>query len=129
MDAERKSTVLQKDDGEHAVPSDWRPMFHEISEAFADGDFGLRYHVIQYVAPVDPSVAQVIADYISAYDDAVISLDPATWDRSIYRWMDGYWHFLVDLTTAGERVSDLTLHARLCDTTPPRLEVESVHVP
>jgi hypothetical protein len=43
--------------------------------------------------------------------------------------MDGYWQFLVDLTTAGEKASDLTLHAKLNDGAPPRLEIQSVHVP
>jgi len=43
--------------------------------------------------------------------------------------MNGYWQLLVDLTTQREQVSDLTLHAKLHDTEPPTLEIESVHVP
>ncbi|WP_425454941.1 DUF7668 domain-containing protein [Hephaestia caeni] len=50
-------------------------------------------------------------------------------ERSVYRWLDGYWLFLVDLTTKDEEVSDLTLHAKLADASDARLEVQSVHVP
>lgn len=42
--------------------------------------------------------------------------------------MDGYWQLLVDLSTTREQVSDLTLHAKLYDTEPLTLEIESVHV-
>jgi hypothetical protein len=43
--------------------------------------------------------------------------------------MDGYWQFLIDLTTTAEPVSDLVIHARLRDDGLARLEVQSVHVP
>lgn len=43
--------------------------------------------------------------------------------------MDGYWQVLVDLTTAAEPVSDLTLHAKLYEGNGSRLEIDSVHVP
>ena len=127
--AAHKPIQLEKDDRQHPVPLDWRPTFHLISEAFRQGDFGLRDHPIENVAPVDPVVAQFIADYISDYGDELASLDPATWERSIFLWMGGYWWVLVDLTTTREPVSDLTLHARLYDDSPPRLEIQSVHVP
>ena len=43
--------------------------------------------------------------------------------------MDGYWQFLVDLTTESEDVSDLMLHATLQDEENARIEVLSVYVP
>lgn len=126
---EHKPIELEKDDRQHPVPLNWRPTFHLISEAFRQGDFRLRDHAIPNVAPIDGMVAQSIAENISDYGDALASLDPATWDRSIFLWMGGYWQVLVDLTTTREQVSDLTLHARLYDVSPPRLEIQSVHVP
>lgn len=40
----------------------------------------------------------------------------------------GHWQILVDLTTEAQQVSDLTFHAKLYDTEPLTLEVQSVHV-
>ena len=62
------------------------------------------------------------------YGDALAPLDDATWIRSIYQWEQGYWEFLVDLTTENQPVSDLTLHAKLWEA-DFRLEIWSVHVP
>ena len=110
------------------MPKEWRPVFSKIADAFVAGDYALRDHAIPSVAPVDPFVASDIARNISAYGDAVAPLHPSTWDRSIYRWMEGYWLVLVDLTTTTEQVSDLTLHAVLRDGDTSIIEIESVHV-
>ena len=120
---------LKRDDGEHPVPPYLRTPFHQISEAFAQGDFDLSQHVIKGVGPIDPAVAQSIVANVSAYGDELAPLDASAWDSAVYRWMDGWWQFLVDMTTAGEKVSDLTLHAKLHDNAPHRIEVQSVHVP
>lgn len=40
----------------------------------------------------------------------------------------GHWQILVDLTTDGQQVSDLTFHAKFYDTQPPILDLQSVHV-
>lgn len=79
--------------------------------------------------PVSPGTAEAIASNINAYGVSLATLNTATLERSIYRWMDGYWLFLVDLTTDDEEVGDLTLHARLNDASDACLEVQSVHVP
>ncbi|WP_326913421.1 DUF7668 domain-containing protein [Sphingopyxis chilensis] len=121
--------VLERNDVEHPVPLEWRIVFHDIADAFASGDFTLRTHVIDRASPIDLSTAALIADSISTYGDPIAPLRPATWDRAVYRWMDGYWQFLVDLTTESEDVSDLTLHATLQDEDNARIEVRSVHVP
>jgi hypothetical protein len=42
--------------------------------------------------------------------------------------MDGYWQFLVDLSTEGGDVGDLTLQATLRDSDNTRIEVPSGHV-
>ena len=120
---------LKRDDQEHAIPESLRSLFSSIAVAFARGDYSLRDHEIEGVAPIEPATAAAIAENVSAYGDSLAPLDASTWERSCYRWMDGHWEVLVDLTTAREPVSDLTLHAHLCDASGPLLEVRSVHVP
>ncbi len=120
--------MLAKDNAEHPVPRELHPTFHKIADAFVAGDFLLQVQAIEGVRPIDPATAAWIAKSIAAYGDTLAPLHPSTWDRSIYRWMDGYWQLLVDLSTISEQVSDLTLHAKLYDTEPLILEIESVHV-
>lgn len=121
--------MLERDNDEHAVPLDWRAPFEQIADAFMVKDFQLFHHQIDRVEPIDYSTAKSIADNIAAYGVPLAALNIATWEWSIYRWMNGYWQFLVDLTTDEEEVSDLTLHAKLDDAPTARLEVQSVHVP
>ena len=119
---------LEKDYSEHPVPEALRPTFRKIADAFVAGDYTLRSHPIEGVAPVDPEVADLIESNVTAYGDALAPLDEETWVRSIYQWEQGYWEFLVDLTTENQPVSDLTLHAKLWEA-DFRLEIWSVHVP
>jgi len=122
--------MLSKDGAEHPVPEPLRSTFRQIADAFVAGDYQLRDHPIAGVKPVAPDTAKWIADNISAYGDTLAPLNEDTWDRSIYRWMDGYWQMLVDLTTTSERVSDLTLHAKLYEKGDDfALAVEAVYVP
>jgi hypothetical protein len=121
--------MLQRDDDEHEVPSEWRIPFQRIVDAFLQDDFQLSDHPIDRVAPISPATAKVIVSNVNAYSASLAALNTATWERSIYRWMNGYWLFLVDLTTNDEEVSDLTVHAKLADALDARLEVQSVHVP
>jgi hypothetical protein len=121
--------MLLRDDDEHEVPLEWRATFEQIVEAFLRDDLGLSDHPVSRVESIHPKTAEGIANNLNAYGAPLVSLNTATWERSVYRWMDGYWLFLVDLTTVDEEVSDLTLHARLRDAPEARLEVQSVHVP
>jgi hypothetical protein len=121
--------MLQKDYLEHPVPEPWRSTFRQIVDAFVAGDFQLRHRTVDGVEIVDRATAKRIAENVAAYGEPLAPLDDATWERSVYRWMDGYWQVLVDLTTQGDPVSDLTLHAKLHEADGPRLEIESVHVP
>jgi hypothetical protein len=124
------SLMMQKDDAEHPVPEPLRSTFRQIADAFVAGDFRLRDHPIADVRPIDPATAEWIADNISAYGETLAPLNDETWDRSIYRWMEGYWQMLVDLTTRSEPVSHLTLHAKLYETGGVfELVVEAVYVP
>lgn len=122
------SISLAKDDAEHRVPEPWRTKFRQIAEAFAAGDFQLNAHAVEGLAPIDLASADFFRESSCAYGDDLAQLNDATWERSIYRWMDGHWLFLVDLTTAQEPVSDLALHARLEEKTG-LLVLDSVHVP
>ncbi len=121
--------MLLRDDDEHEVPLNWRASFEQIIEAFRQGDLRLSNSSLNCVESIHPDMAEGIANNLNAYGAPLSSLNSATWERSVYRWMDGYWLFLVDLTTVDEEVSDLTLHARLRDAPEARLEVQSVHVP
>ena len=121
--------MLQKDDLEHPVPEPWRTTFRQIADAFVARDYQLRHRPVDAVEPVDLATAQRIAENVADYGELLAPLNEATWERSVYRWMNGYWQMLVDLTTEREPVSDLTLHAKLRDADRPRLEIESVHVP
>jgi len=121
--------MLKRDDDEHPVPPSLRDRFKDIALAFVSGDFQLASHNVEGVSPIDADMARFIAEQVSGYGDDLVTLDDRVWDRSIYRWMDGHWEFVVDLTTAQEPVSDLALHARLADGRDALLEVRSVHVP
>ena len=119
--------MLQKDDAEHAVPEPLRSTFRQIAGALVAGDYQLREHSIVGVRPVQPDTAKWIAENISAYGDTLAPLSEQTWERSIYRWMDGHWEALVDLTTTSEQVSDLALHAKLYGAGD--VEIYGVYVP
>lgn len=119
--------MLQKDDAEHPAPEPLRSTFRRIADAFVAGDFQLRDHPIDGVRPIDAATAKGIADNVAAYGEVLAPLNEETWNQSIYRWMDGYWQLLVDLTTLFEPVSDLTLHAKLDET--GELTIQAIYVP
>ena len=119
--------MLQKDDAEHSVPQPLRSTFRQIAEAFVVGDYQLREHPIDGVKPIGADTARWIAESISAYGDELSTLNEQTWERSVYRWMDGHWLALLDLTTRAEPVSDLALHLKLYESGD--VEVYGVFVP
>lgn len=122
--------MLHKDDVEHLLPEPLHSIFRQIANAFVVGDFQLRDHPINGVKRIDPETAIGIADNIMAYGERLAPLNEQTWSQSKYRWMDGYWQVLVDLTTRSEPVSDLTLHAKLSETGDDfAVVVEAVFVP
>ena len=118
-----------KDDDEHPVPTQLRERFQQLIAAFATGDLQLITARLDGIAPIDRKTADSIAGTIAAYGSALAPLREETWERSVYRWMDGEWQFLIDLSTIDETVSDLVLHARLADDETFRIEVQSIHVP
>lgn len=120
---------MQMDEDEHSVPELWHPRFQEIAAALAAGDFQLCKSRVEGVEPVDRVTADLISANVTAYGDRLVSLEEATWDRSVCRWMGGYWQVLVDLSTIDEPVSDLTLHAKVYEADCSRLKIDSVHVP
>src|SRR5438309_6748514 len=96
--------MMLKDDAEHSIPDPWRTTFRHIANAFVAGDYELAHHPVEGVALVAPSTAEHIASSVSGYGEALAPLNDSTWERSIYRWMDGYWQLLVDLATVVEPV-------------------------
>jgi hypothetical protein len=121
--------MLARDDEEHPIPKELRPRFRELVTAFVAGDFELSRHLIDGVAALEADTARFVAGQITAYGDDLAPLCDEVWQRSIYRWMDGHWEFLIDLSTTKETVSDLALHAKLFDFPGAQVEVWSVHVP
>ncbi|WP_339933673.1 hypothetical protein [uncultured Brevundimonas sp.] len=121
--------MLAQDDEEHPVPEELRPRFQALVAALVDGDFQLSNPVLEGITPIDKTAAQFVAGQVAAYGDTLIPLSDQVWQRSIYRWMDGYWEFLIDLSTTREPVSDLALHANLIGDESGRIDVWSVHVP
>lgn len=121
--------MLAKDNEEHPVPEEVRPRFQGLIAAFVTGDFQLSRHVLDGIAPIDANMAQFIRGQIAAYGADLAPLSDDVWQRSTYRWMDGHWEFLIDLSTNQEPVSDLALHAKLFGGPGGRIEVWSVHVP
>ncbi len=121
--------MLARDEIERPIPQEWRVTFQEIADAFSVGDFALQNHPVDRVAPIDEATSEFIASCVAGYGDAIAPLQSTTWERSCYLWMDGYWQFLVDLSTDKEDVSDLTLHAILREGDDGQLEIRSVHVP
>ena len=120
---------LMRDDLEHPIPPALRPIFERIAKAFAEGDFTLTSNQIRGVEPIGQSTAEYIEKCVNAYGDRLVDLNPATWERSCYSFEGDYWVALVDLTTASEAVSDLTLHARIELSSHLKIWVESVHTP
>ena len=121
--------MLAQDDDEHPVPEEMRPRFRELTAAFVTGDFQLSRPALDGVSQLDADTARFISEQIVAYGDNLASLSDEVWQRSAYRWMDGHWEFLIDLSTDREPVSDLVLHARLFDGPSGRIEVWSIQVP
>lgn len=118
-----------KDDTEHPLPDEWRPLFRGVAEAFASGDYALKDHAIADVARPSADAAESIRRNIIAYGDTLVPLNDEVWHSSVCLWMAGYWEVILDLSTATERVSDLILLGRLYEDRSPRLEIVSVHVP
>lgn len=121
--------MIHMDDWEHPVPKRWRSKFAKIAAAFAEGDFQIRNSRVEGLEPVDPETADYMAANITAYGDPLTSLNDATWNCSVYRWMGGYWQVLIDLSTKDEPISDLTLHAKVYEADGSRIKIDSVHVP
>lgn len=118
--------MLSKDDDEHAIPVALRGKFSTLIASFVTGDFTTRH---EGVVPISVEVAGLIARNVRAYGDVLVPLRAETWGGSSYRWMNGYWQVIVDLSTEGEPVSDLALHARIGDRPGLPITVYGVWVP
>lgn len=85
-------------------------MFHELVHAFVDRDYALARGVAS-VAPVPPATARQIAASIEDYGATLVDLTADTWKSSVAQWSGRRWDVLIDLRTAEEGCSDLTLFA------------------
>lgn len=101
-------------------------MFAALVAEFVRGQFS---SLIAGVRLSDVKVSDLIAQNVRAYGDQLTTLTDEAWDSSRYRWMDGYWQVLLDLSTDRENVSDLVLHARIRDEPALHIIVDGVWVP
>ena len=122
--------MLKKDKNiEQPIPDKWRPVIKEIVERIRF--LGLKSGGIRDSrVEVSPDDIDYINRNIVSYGDELTKLSDETWSTSICRWMDGYWHLLIDLCTSREGLSDLVLFIDVYERDDGDLfKVLSVHVP
>jgi hypothetical protein len=113
----------------HPIAESWRPILRRVVQAFARSDFELAT-TLPLVAPVSPSTAKQIRDYVADYGETLIDLPEETWETSMAQWMKTHWEILVDLWTAESGRSDMVLAVRVFEVDSEyRFEVDSVYVP
>ncbi|HZG43071.1 MAG TPA: hypothetical protein VEY93_08925 [Longimicrobium sp.] len=123
------SEPLKDPENAHAIPESWRRVLGRIVEAFTQGDYALSTP-LAFVAPLSPSTAEQIREYIADYGETLIDLPDETWHTSVCQWMETHWDLLVDLWTAESGRSDLVLAVRVFEGDGDyRFEIDSVHVP
>jgi hypothetical protein len=111
------------------VPEPWRPILRRVVHAFAQGSYDLATGPA-FVAPVSPSTAEQIREYVADYGETLIDLPDEAWNTSVCQWMEAHWDVLVDLWTAESGRSDLVLAVRVFEADGEhRFEIDSVHVP
>lgn len=121
--------ALKDESRERPVPTQWRPYFSKIVDAFVAKDYGIS-EPIPGVSPVPEEIASQIAEYVEDYGEVLTSLTEDTWHSSVTIWMGAYWETLIDLRTESEGRSDLVLHARVTEVRgEPLIEVGLVYVP
>jgi hypothetical protein len=120
--------VIECEDQELPVPTEWRKPLADIVECLASGEFS-KLSSLPAVSLEGGWGWQAIETYIRDYGCTLTSLPEESWRTSIYLWMGGYWEVLVDLFTVEEGRSDLALFVRA----HPRkgsyiFQIMSVHV-
>ncbi|HUR23963.1 MAG TPA: hypothetical protein VMZ73_08855 [Acidimicrobiales bacterium] len=97
-----------REEGERPVPVSWRPVLSGIVRAFVNHDYGLAGGV-ESVDPVPETTARQVAAAVENYGATLVELTAGTWQSSITQWTGWHWEVLVDLRTAEEGRSDLSL--------------------
>ena len=103
--------ILEDEDREWPIPSEWRPTLRTIANALKDGNYSLRG--LGRVEQLDDDTAAAIADNIRAYGETLCELPDASWDTSVCQWQVEYWELLVDLFTIESGRSDLVAHIKV----------------
>ena len=121
-------SVQKNDEEELSIPSDWRPIFKEIIQAFVDKDYGLT-RGIKFVSKVSEETAKQVKEYIEDYGEELILLPDETWESSIYMWQGNHWDVIIDLWTKSEGRSDLILRTNVYEENQNyRFEIYMVYV-
>lgn len=111
------------------VPESWRPVVRRIVQTFAQGSYEIPTE-LSFVAPVSPSTAEQIREYVADYGETLIDLPDEAWRTSVCQWMETHWDTLVDLWTAESGRSDMVLAVRVFDVNGVyRFQIQSVYVP
>jgi hypothetical protein len=114
---------------EHPIPASWRPTLWGIVQVYVQRRYELAAE-LAHVAPISPSVAKQIREYIEDYGEELIDLPDEAWDTSVCRWMGTHLDVIVDLWTTESGRSDMVLSVRVFeDNGGYRFEIDSVHVP
>ena len=108
----RMVPVIKDEREQQPIPSAWRSTFHDIIQAFAEGDFALA-RGISGVRPVSAQDAAQFPRTLHAYGARLVGLPVAGWDSSVCQWYGDYWDVMIDLYTVEEGASDLVLGARV----------------
>jgi hypothetical protein len=100
-----------------------------VVDAFVAKDYRLARGV-PGVAPIAPTKAAQIEDYLVDYGETLAALPEATWTTSVSQWNGEHWDVLVDLWTAESGRSDMVLAAKVFEAAEGfRFEIRLVYVP
>ena len=120
--------VHKNDEDELSIPSEWRPIFKEIIQAFVNKDYSLTRD-IEFVSKVSQETAKQVKEYIEDYGEELILLPDETWESSIYMWQGHHWDVIIDLWTKSEGRSDSILRTNVYEGNQNyRFEIYMVYV-
>lgn len=121
--------IAVKDGTQRPVPTAWRPIFVEVGNALASGDYELKSCRSEVVLE-DPATPLQMRDYIQGYGATLVALPQESWESSVCIWYETHWDVLVDLWTEEEGRSDLVLKASVTEVEAGiSLKVQMVYVP
>ena len=102
--------VTKNSEYERPVPHSWRPALKSLAD-YIVCDIPSESHPGVSLEAIDNDSLSISRANMEAYPAQFGPLSCASWDSSVYIWMQDHWDILIDLTTRDGKVSDLVLHA------------------